>query len=197
MAVFASGEGTNAAALLAYEPCARYRIVTLVSDRPESRAVERARAAGLPVWAEPLKAYPDKAAYEQAIAAHLRAYGVEWIALAGYMRLVGPTLIAAYPLRIVNVHPSLLPAFPGRDAVRQALRHGVRVTGVTVHLVDEGMDTGPIVAQAALRVRPHETLDSLVARIHRLEHRLYPRTLDRLVTTPFGLEGRIVVWKQT
>ncbi|CAM3462159.1 phosphoribosylglycinamide formyltransferase [Hydrogenibacillus schlegelii] len=194
VAVFASGQGTNARALWRAQDRCRFRVVTLVSDRPEAPVVAWARAVGLPIWARSPKAFPDKGAYEAAVLSHLRAHDVRWIALAGYMRLVGPTLLEAYPNRIVNVHPSLLPAFPGKDAVRQALDYGVRVTGVTIHLVDAGIDTGPIVAQAALRIRPGEAAETLLERLHRLEHRLYPRTLDRLVAEPHRVVGRTVVW---
>ncbi|MCL6517418.1 MAG: phosphoribosylglycinamide formyltransferase [Alicyclobacillus sp.] len=156
------------------------RIVLVVSDKPGCRACDVARAAGIPVFAERVAAYPDKAAFEAAVLDELRARGVMGVALAGYMRIVGPTLLSAYPGRIVNLHPSLLPAFPGRHAVRDALAAGVRETGVTVHLVDEGIDTGPVIAQWRVPVDAGMTEESLLERIHAVEHVLYPAVVGEL-----------------
>ena len=122
--------------------------------------------------------------------AALRGAGVEWICLAGYMRLLSPGFIAAFPHRIVNIHPSLLPAFPGLDAQRQALAHGVKVSGCTVHLVDEGLDSGPIVVQRTVPVRDGDTPSTLAARILEQEHLAYPEALRRLLTEPWRVEGR-------
>jgi phosphoribosylglycinamide formyltransferase-1 len=175
-AVFASGDGSNLQRFIDLTRAGNYpgRLTLVVSDRPECRAVARATSAGIPVRARDPRAFPDKAAYERAILLALEAHGVRWLVLAGYMRLLGPTLLEPYRDHIVNVHPSLLPAFPGKDAIGQARRAGVMFTGVTVHYVDEGIDTGLPIAQARVAVRPDDTAEALAARIHAVEHGLYP-----------------------
>ncbi|OJF17030.1 MAG: phosphoribosylglycinamide formyltransferase, partial [Bacillaceae bacterium G1] len=158
------------------------RVVLLVTDEPGCTAVERARRLDIPVLALNPRDFPDKAAYERRILERLQAEGVDWIVLAGYMRLVGPTLLDVYKGKMINLHPSLLPAFPGKDAIGQAWRYGVKVTGVTVHFVDAGMDTGPIYLQEAVPVMPEDTRETLEERIHRVEHRLLVEAVRRLVT---------------
>jgi len=182
-AVFASGTGSNLQRFIDETRAGRFpgTLALVVSDRPESLSVARARQAGVPVFAFDPRAYPDKAAFEREILCELRARGVSWIVLAGYMRLIGPTLLEPYRGRIVNIHPALLPAFPGRDAIGQALRAGVRVTGVTIHLVDEGIDTGLPIAQARVPVYPDDTVATLAERIHAVEHRLYPAVVADLI----------------
>jgi phosphoribosylglycinamide formyltransferase 1 len=183
-AVFASGTGTNFQALIEYQqanPAWPVEIVLLVSDKPECQAVERARQADVPVFAQKFAAYPDKVAFETEILHKLKEYKVEWLVLAGYMRLIGPTLLEAFPGRIVNIHPSLLPLFPGRTAVKDALAAGVDRTGVTVHFVDEGMDTGPVIAQREVPVPPGVTEAELLQQIHKVEHELYPVAIERVV----------------
>ncbi|MCL6454148.1 MAG: phosphoribosylglycinamide formyltransferase [Alicyclobacillus sp.] len=184
VAVFASGNGSNLQALLdrAQREGAPYRVVRVVSDRPRCKAVERAREAGVPVFAHRVNEFPDKAQYEQAIRAVLAEDQVAWVVLAGYMRLVGPDLLAPYRGRMVNIHPSLLPAFPGKSAIADAFAAGVDVTGVTVHFVDEGLDTGPVIAQWRIPVQPGWGLEQLEAAIHRVEHRLYPAVVEHLVS---------------
>ncbi|MED3662473.1 phosphoribosylglycinamide formyltransferase [Ureibacillus sp. FSL K6-8385] len=181
IAVFASGSGTNFQAI--QEAIERgeldAKIEILVTDKPEAYVVKRAEKFGIPVFSFSPKNYESKAAYETEIAKILEEKEVEWIVLAGYMRLVGETLLSKYPNKIVNIHPSLLPAFPGKDAIGQALRHGVKVTGVTVHYVDEGMDTGPIIAQKAVEVVEGDR-EATEERIHQVEHELYPNTLKQL-----------------
>ena len=181
IAVFASGSGSNFAAI--EEACRNgelnAEIVLMVTNKPEAYAVERAERAGIKVATFPAKAYTTREDYEEAILKALQEVEAEWLILAGYMRLVGHTLLGAYPARIVNIHPSLLPAFPGKDAVDQAIAHGVKVTGVTVHLVDEGMDTGPILAQHAVDVVDGD-VEKTAEAIHRIEHFLYKDTLNVL-----------------
>ncbi len=183
IAVFASGSGSNfeaiAKACLAGELNAE--VVLLITDKPEAYAVERAQKLGITTAAFSPKAYGTKAQYEQAILDRLQASDVEWLVLAGYMRLVGETLLQAYPSHIVNIHPSLLPSFPGKAAIEQAVLHGVKVTGVTVHLVDEGMDTGPILAQEAVRVIDGD-VEKTAEAIHAIEHTLFKETLHSLLT---------------
>ena len=181
IAVFASGSGSNFAAI--EEACRNgelsAEIALVVTNKPEAYIVERAEKAGIPVAALRPKEYTSRESYETAILQALHEAEVEWLVLAGYMRLVGMTLLAAYPSRIVNIHPSLLPSFPGKDAIGQAIEHGVKVTGVTVHLVDEGMDTGPILAQHAVEVVDGDAEKTAEA-IHAVEHFLYKDTLAHL-----------------
>ncbi|MDY0406629.1 phosphoribosylglycinamide formyltransferase [Virgibacillus sp. 179-BFC.A HS] len=179
-AVFASGTGSNFQALLESESLAA-DIVLLVCDRPGAMVIEKAKAYGIPVFVADRKMFADKAAFELDILRQLQLHKVEWIFLAGYMRLIGNTLLNAFPSRIVNIHPSLLPAFPGKDAIAQALQAGVKVTGVTVHYIDAGMDTGPIIAQEAVSVETGDSLSELTERIHQVEHRLYPKTINHLL----------------
>ena len=184
LAVFASGTGTNLQRFIEETReggCIPARLALVVSDRPDCYALERARAAGIPTFAFDPRAYPDKSAYEREVLAALRSRDVAWIALAGYMRIIGPTLLGPYRGRIVNVHPSLLPRFAGKDAIGQALRAGAIETGVTVHLVDEGIDTGPILAQQRVAILPGDDAETLAARIHAVEHQIYPAVMAELV----------------
>jgi phosphoribosylglycinamide formyltransferase-1 len=185
-AVFVSGAGTNLQALIDTikdRPEFPGRIALVVSDKPEAKGVERARAAGIPVFAKRVKDYPSKAAFELDVKQALESHGVRFVALAGYMRIVGPTLLDAYRGRMVNIHPSLLPAFPGLNAVREALNAGVEQTGVTIHYVDDGVDTGPIIAQEAVLITPGMSEAELLERVHEVEHRLYPKVLEELLTS--------------
>lgn len=183
LAIFASGSGTNFQAIvdaikrgeLAME------VALLVCDCPEAKVVERAKKEGVPTFVFRPKEYAAKADFERDILAQLIAHDIDFIALAGYMRLIGPTLLSAYDGRIVNIHPSLLPAFPGKDAIGQAYRYGVKITGVTVHYVDEGMDTGPIIAQRAVLIEEGESLEEVEQKIHAIEHELYPAVLNTLL----------------
>lgn len=157
-------------------------ISLLITDRTDAVALERAERLNVPAVAFQAADYPDKAAYERDVLAQLQKYEIEWILLAGYMRLVGSTLLEAYPWRILNIHPSLLPAFRGKDAIRQALEYGVRWTGVTVHWVDEGVDTGPIIDQKPVLVTPEDTMETLQKKVQFVEHNLYPAVMYKLLT---------------
>ena len=153
--------------------------MVVIADRERAMALERAAAAGVPgVFLDP-KAYGDREAYDAALLACLDAHGVELVCLAGFMRILGAAFVRRLRGRLINIHPSLLPAFPGLHAQRQALDHGVKVAGVTVHFVDEGVDTGPIIAQASVPVRDDDTEESLSERILVQEHRLYPDVIRR------------------
>jgi phosphoribosylglycinamide formyltransferase-1 len=168
----------------------------VVSDREQALALERAEAAGVPaVWVSP-KDFGDRAAWEAAVIAELRARDVGLVCLAGFMRLLSPAFVRAFHGRILNIHPSLLPAFPGLHAQRQALDHGVRVAGATVHFVDEGLDSGPIVLQAAVAVEPGDTEDTLAARILTEEHRLYPAAVRLFAEGRLEIAGRRVIVKE-
>ncbi|NHC40320.1 phosphoribosylglycinamide formyltransferase [Bacillus sp. MM2020_1] len=184
IAVFASGSGSNFQALIDVVQSGQLdaEISLLVCDQPGAYAIERARAAKIPSFVFTAKDYPGKEHYEEEILAQLKKYGVEFIVLAGYMRLIGSKLLAEFKGRIVNIHPSLLPAFPGKDAVGQALAAKVKWSGVTIHFVDEGMDTGPIIIQERVRLDESETRESLQQKIQQREHKLYPSVLQMLLT---------------
>ena len=181
IAVFASGSGSNFRAIQEAIECGDLQasIELVVTDHPGAFVVTRANNFGIEVLELAPKTFESKAAYEEAIVSELRAKDVEWVILAGYMRLISDVLLNAYPNRIVNIHPSLLPSFPGKDAIGQAMEHGVKVTGVTVHYVDAGMDTGPIIAQEAVEVCDGDRT-ATEERIHQVEHELYPKTLNSL-----------------
>jgi len=194
VAVLVSGSGTNLQSLLdaAANPAYPARIAVVVSNVPGVRALERATTAGVPTRVLPHQGYPDRAAYDRALVETIAPFGCRIACLAGFMRLVGPTFLRAFPAGVLNVHPALLPSFPGLHSHRQALEHGVKVTGCTVHLVDEGTDTGPIVAQAAVPVLDGDTEDSLQRRIQEQEHRLFPLALGLLASGRLRVEGRRV-----
>ncbi|ULT57423.1 phosphoribosylglycinamide formyltransferase [Neobacillus drentensis] len=184
IAVFASGNGSNFQAIIDVVESGELKaeISLLVCDKPGAYAVDRANAARIPSFVFQAKDYSSKEEYEQAIVTELKKYGVEFIVLAGYMRLLGPTLLSAYQGRIINIHPSLLPAFPGKDAIGQALAAKAKWSGVTIHYVDEGMDTGPIIIQERVKLEENETRDSLQKKIQQIEHKLYPEILQMLLT---------------
>lgn len=191
LAVLASGTGTNLQALLD-DPVVGPWIALVVSDRGDARALVRARDRGVEaVFLDP-RDVEDRAAYDRRLVELLRSHGVGFVVLAGFMRILGPQVVRAFPDRILNIHPALLPAFPGAHGIADAFAWGVRVTGVTVHLVDEEMDHGPIVAQEAIHVLPGDDLASLEARIHEVEHRIYAPAVRALVEGRVKLEGRIV-----
>jgi phosphoribosylglycinamide formyltransferase-1 len=199
LAVLASGRGSNFRALAdaAARDALGGAIAVLACDRPDAGAIELARARGIPVE------LPDSGPMPHRIGGtfvpdwieRLRAHDVDTLLLAGFMRILPPTLLDAFPDRVLNLHPSLLPAFPGLDAIARAHAHGVRQTGCTVHLVTAGIDDGPILGQAAVAVEDGDTVESLTARVHAAEHGLYPEVVHRFLTTPFRLEGRRVVWR--
>ncbi len=189
VAVLASGGGTNLQALIdaCGNPAFPAEIAVVLSNRPKSGAIERARRAGLPVEIVLRRDFPERADFDAETVRRLQRYGVKWVVLAGYMRLVTPVFLRAFPQRVLNIHPSLLPAFPGLRAQQQALDYGVRVAGCTVHFVDEGEDSGPIIAQGVAPVHPKDTIEELQARILTLEHRLYPQCVR------WAVEGRIAI----
>ena len=168
-------------------------ITVVVSNRADAQGLQRARDAGIEAIHLSPRAYPDRDAYDQALADLLRSRRVELVCLAGFMRLVGRPLLDAFPNRILNIHPSLLPSFPGLEAQRQALAHGVRVTGVTVHLVNAELDGGPIVLQAAVPVLEDDTFDTLEARILVEEHRAYPEAIALFLDAGWSIAGRRLV----
>jgi phosphoribosylglycinamide formyltransferase-1 len=162
------------------------------TDRPGARALERAAAAGVATFTVRLDEHPDRDAWNAALADAVAEHEPDLVVCAGFMRILGRAVLERFPHRVVNTHPALLPAFPGAHAVREALDYGVKVTGVTVHLVDEGVDTGPVVAQAAVPVEPDDTEESLHARIQGVEQPLYVETVGRLARGGWTVEGRTV-----
>ena len=188
--MLASGTGSNLQALLDDEVVGP-AIELVVSDRAEAKALDRARSAGVEgVHLDP-KAYGDRAAHDEALVELLQRGGIELVCLAGYMRILSPVFVHAFLGRAVNIHPSLLPAFPGGQAVRDALAWGVKVTGCTVHLVDEEVDHGPILAQEAVPVLEDDDEASLHARIQEAEHRLYPRVVRHILEGGIRTDGRV------
>jgi len=183
IAIFASGSGTNFQAFInaIAQNILQAEIVLLVSDNPDCMAVQRAIKHNIDIFSFNPASYPSKAAFEQEIVNVLHQKEVDLIVLAGYMRLVGETLLSAFEGKIVNIHPSLLPAFPGLHAIEKAYHHGVKVFGITIHYVDKGMDTGAILAQDCFRIAGNETLEEIENRIHQLEHQLYPKTVQELL----------------
>jgi phosphoribosylglycinamide formyltransferase-1 len=175
--VLASGSGTNLQALLDQVHGREARIVAVGSDKPEARALERARAAGVPTRTFPPADYPDRPTRDRAIADWLEEQGVELVVLAGYMAILDAAVVRRFADRMINVHPSLLPAFPGIRAVEQALDYGVKVFGVTVHFVDEGVDTGPIILQDSVCLPEAATVDEVMAALRPIEHRLLPEAV--------------------
>ncbi|WP_408890818.1 phosphoribosylglycinamide formyltransferase [Myxococcus faecalis] len=191
LGVLVSGGGSNLQALL--DACTREdfpaEVACVVSNVPTAHALERARAAGVPAVVVDHKAHASKAAFEAAILEALGAAGVQWVCLAGFMRLLSADFLGRFAGRVLNIHPSLLPSFPGLHAQRQALERGVKVAGCTVHFVDAGTDTGPIIGQAAVPVLPEDDEKSLSARILVEEHRLYPLAVRLAVTGQVTLDG--------
>ncbi len=198
VAVFVSGSGSNLAAILdrqATDPNFGAKVVLVLSDRPGVRALQRAEAAGVPTEVVDWAAYGDRETFTGAVCDATKGHGAEAIILAGFMRILGPEAIAQFPLRILNTHPALSPAFAGVHAIREAIRYGVKVTGVTVHFVDEQVDHGPIIAQQAIRVDPADDETSLLARVQAVEHRLYPDAIDAFAKGRLRVEGRKVIWQ--
>jgi phosphoribosylglycinamide formyltransferase 1 len=168
-------------------------IATVISNRADAPGLQRARDAGIDARIVGSSEYAGRDAYDAALVELLRGARVDLVCLAGFMRLVGPPMLAAFPQRILNVHPSLLPAFPGLDAQRQALEYGVRISGATVHLVTSELDGGPIVSQSSVPVLDGDTVDTLSARILVEEHRIYPEAIQLVLGRDWSIEGRRVV----
>jgi len=189
LGVLVSGGGTNLQAILDAIAAGRLdaKVAVVVSNVASAGGLARARAAGVPALTIDHRAFPDRAAFDAAVVAALREHGVDVVVLAGFMRVVTATLLDAFPMRVVNIHPALLPAFPGIHGPRQALAYGVKVAGCTVHFVDAGTDTGPVIAQAAVPVRDDDDEGRLAARILEQEHALLPRVLQWMS------EGRVRV----
>jgi phosphoribosylglycinamide formyltransferase-1 len=194
--VLISGRGSNLQAIIdaIAERRLDARIAVVISNRLDAPGLERAHQAGIETLVRDHKAWPSREAYEAVLVEDLRARNVQLVCLAGFMRLLGPTFVGAFPNRILNIHPALLPSFPGLHAQRQALEHGVRFSGATVHLVDTNLDAGPIVMQAVVPVFTDDTEDTLSARILAEEHRIYPDAIGRMLDGGWRIEGRRLVF---
>lgn len=190
IAVLISGTGTLLQSLID-DPNRDYEIAVVAADRP-APGLQRATAAGIPTLVVNPTDYPDRAAWSSALADLLADFHPDWVVSAGFMRILDATFLERFPQRVVNSHPALLPAFPGAHAVADALAYGVTVTGCTVHLVDSGVDTGPIVAQRAVTVAPDDDEDSLHERIKQVEWQLLPEVVNRLVAHGCTVNGRKV-----
>jgi len=192
LAVLISGRGSNLQAIIDAIAAGSLgaTIAVVVSNRADAQGLARARAAGIKARVVDHRDYDSREAFDAALVEQLRARHVDLVSLAGFMRLLGPVMIRAFPNAILNIHPSLLPAFPGLEAQRQALEHGVKVSGATVHLVTPELDAGPIVLQAAVPVREDDTVDTLAARILVQEHRIYPQAIGDVLGGGWSVEGR-------
>jgi len=191
IAVLVSGSGSNLQALLE-DPGIRPYVVLVLSDRPGVRALERAERAGVEALVVDPTGHEDRESYSRAVAETLAERNVDTIVSAGFMRILGTEVLKRWHGRILNVHPALLPSFPGMRGVSDALAHGVKITGVTVHFVDEEVDHGPIVTQEAVEILPDDTWDTLEERIHAAEHRQLPRAVRALLDGRIHVDGRSV-----
>jgi phosphoribosylglycinamide formyltransferase 1 len=191
IAVLVSGSGTNLQALLD-DPIVRPHIALVLSDRPAIRALERAAEAGVETLVIEPDGFGDRDAYSRAVADELERGGIDVLVSAGYLRILGPEVVKRWHHRFLNVHPALLPSFPGMHGVRDALAYGVKTTGVTVHFVDDGVDSGPIVLQESVEVRDDDSWDTLETRIHEVEHRLLPAAVRALLADRITIEERRV-----
>ncbi len=194
--VLLSGSGTNFQAIIDEAAAGLpVEVVQVVSSRPDAYGIERARVAGIPVLVMNREAYADPDAADARIVETLQAAGAEYVVMAGYMRMVTPVMLKAFPNRVLNLHPALLPSFKGAHAISDAFAAGVKVTGVTVHFANEDYDKGPIVAQEPVRVLESDTEETLEARIHEVEHELYPRVLGWIAAGKVSVDdaGRVHV----
>ena len=194
LAVLASGAGSNLAAIMRAIAGGRLeaRVKLVLSNKPDAPVLDIARQSGVAVWARGHGEYESREAFDAAMLEEVRACGVDAIALAGYMRMLSPLFVKAYAGRILNIHPALLPSFPGLSGYADAVDYGVRITGCTVHFVDEQVDHGPVIIQAAVPIGPNDTAENAQARIHALEHRIYPQALQWLAKGRLSIEGRRV-----
>ncbi len=194
LGVLCSGRGTNLQSILAAVESGQIPapVGVVLTDVPDAKALERAEKAGIPNFCVNRKTYADKRAFEEALVEKLRAHGVTLVILAGFMRILSPYFVHAFPGRILNIHPSLLPSFGGAHAHRDVLAYGVKVSGCTIHFVDEGMDSGPIILQTAVQVLDGDDEDTLAARVLEQEHKLYPRAIELFLKGKLKIEGRKV-----
>ena len=196
LGILISGRGSNMMAIVTACEAGTVpaEVAVVISNRADAPGIAWARERGLATAVLPQRDFPDREAHDRAIVSRLQQAGVEWVCLAGYMRLLSRAFIAAYPSRVLNIHPALLPSFPGLHGQQDALEWGAKVSGCTVHLVDVELDHGPIVVQRAVQVDDADDVDTLSARILEQEHHAYPEALAKLLTRPWRLDGRRVVF---
>jgi phosphoribosylglycinamide formyltransferase-1 len=194
IAIFASGRGSNFSAIIkaVKKGTVKANLALLVCDNSKAGAIGRARRAGVKIALVKGEDFPGKKEFEEKIIEHLQENKIDLIVLAGFMRLLSPGLTLQYKNRILNIHPALLPAFKGTQAIKDAFDYGSRVIGVTVHFVDEEMDHGPIILQSAVKIENNDTLSSLEKKIHKMEHKLYPEAIRLYVEGRLKVEGRKV-----
>jgi len=199
LAVLVSGGGTNLQSIIDSIEAGRLEaeLKVILSDNPDAFALQRAKKHSIPTEVVSKTEFPGRDAFNAEIARRLKGYGVELVALAGFMRIIGTAVLEAFPMRVINIHPSLLPSFPGLDVQRKAIEHGVKLSGCTVHFVDAGVDSGPIIIQAAVPVLDADTPETLAARILKEEHRIYPRAIQLFSEGRLRLDGRRVLIKGT
>lgn len=195
IAVFCSGEGTNLQAILraTKRGALKAKVAVVVSDNPRAFCITRALRAGVPTVVIDPRCYPSRQGFDRVLSRVVKKYRAKLIVLAGFMRVLSPGFVRRYRWRILNIHPALLPSFPGRHGVQDALDYGVRITGVTVHFVDEKVDHGPILLQESIRVADQDTEETLLRRIHRVEHRIYPQAIQMALDGRVKVAGRKVV----
>ena len=194
-AVFASGNGSNFQAIIDSVKAGEIKaeLVLLFSDNKKAFALERARTAGIKTLQLTRKDYATPQSFEREIIIHLKEAGIDFIVLAGYMKILSPFFIKTYPQKILNIHPSLLPSFKGLEGIKDAFTYGAKVTGATVHFVDEKMDHGAIILQEAIKIQDDDTLETLTEKIHKLEHRIYPKAISLFVEGRLKIKGRKVL----
>lgn len=192
--VLVSGSGTNLQCII--DACSRGelpgRVACVISNKADAYALERAKKAGIPALHLDHRAYSGREGYDEALVAALREFGVELVVMAGFMRIITPVLLNAFPMAVMNIHPALLPSFPGLHAARQALEYGAKVAGCTVHFVDSGTDTGPIILQAPVPILEGDTEETLSERIQKEEHRIYPEAVRLFAQGRLSVDGRLV-----
>ncbi len=192
VAIFASGSGTNLQAIIDAQ-IKTIEIALVFSNKSDAYALERAKNHNLPVEVLNHKDYESRENFDKDIVKLIEPYNLDLIILAGYMRIISPEFVRAYKGKIINIHPALLPSFPGINSARQALEYGVKYTGVTVHFVDEGVDTGPIVLQSIVEIEDGDTEESLLQKIHKVEHQIYPQAIELVSSGQIELKGRRVI----
>ena len=199
LGILISGHGSNLQAIIdAIETgFLSAKIACVVSNKKEAYGLKRAEKHRIPTHVIRHQDYPSREAFEKALIQIFDPYKIELVILAGFMRVLTPQFIRHYPHRIMNIHPALLPSFPGVEAIQQAYDYGVKVTGVTVHLIDEGTDTGPIILQTTVPLKPDDTLESLTERVHAVEHKLYPQAIQLFAEERLEIQGRKVLIKDS
>jgi phosphoribosylglycinamide formyltransferase-1 len=194
VAVFASGSGTNLQAIIDAQ-IQTIEISVVFSNKSDAYALERAKTHNIPIEVIDHKGYESREDYDSEVVKVLEPYKLDLLVLAGFMRILSPVFVRAYKGKIVNIHPALLPSFPGINSARQALEYGVKYTGVTVHFVDEGVDTGPIILQSVVEIEDSDTEETLLQKIHKVEHQIYPKALELVSSGQIEVKGRRVLKK--